>query len=482
MTHCLLCLFLVFGLFGTQALAQNTANQITFEIDMRDAIAEGWFDPTTDQVGIRGSQTPLSWGQSMLASDENADNVFIVIVSFDPVLTDSIQVAYKFKVEKTGNDNDGWETGRNRAFVLTGELQTIARRYNEQPAPLPETFTGTIIKHPSVASQFLEANRDVFVYLPPGYANNPDQYYPVFYMHDGRNVFDASEVGAEWRVDETAQHLITEGLMEPIIIVGVGNTASRTHEYTPTESQFGMTWPRIDTPQPLASNDTLSALTGRYRIDQAQTLVISMQENTLYSALENDGDPVPLTPVGSRRYYAEAPNVYLTFDINADGEIHQILMRNPPAGGRGPQYGRFLVDELLPFINAEYRTQTGPAHTAVGGSSLGGLISMYLGLEYPDVFGHLAVISPSVWWDQRVILSMVADKPKSAQRIWLDMGTAEGAGMLNGARDLKAALEVKGWQEGVDLAYMEDADATHSETAWAGRAEAILRFLFPPKP
>lgn len=478
MTHRFFLLALLVCLLSSCVQAQEAANQTTFEIDMCDAISEGWFTPDTDQVGIRGSQPPLSWGKTFLASDDDGDNIFVATVPFDAALTDSVQVAYKFKVDKPDSGNDGWETGRNRAFILTGTNQTIARRYNEEPDALPETFTGTIIKHPSIASQFLEANRDVFVYLPPGYTDEPNRRYPVFYMHDGRNVFDASEVGAEWRIDETAQRLITDGIIEPVIIVGVGNTASRTSEYTPTPSQFGATWPRLDAPKRIAPDDTLAALVGRYRIDDDQVMVISTREGRLYATVENTDTPFALSAVSPRRYFAEGPNTYLTFDSNADGAVHQILMRNPPTGGLGSQYGQFLVEELIPFINAEYRTRTGPAYTAVGGSSLGGLISMYLGLEYPDVFGHLAVISPSVWWDERVILSMVADKLKTDQRIWLDMGTAEGQGMLNGARDLKAALEAKGWQEGTDLAYMEDPDATHSETAWAGRAEAILRYLF----
>lgn len=65
-------------------------------------------------------------------------------------------------------------------------------------------------------------------------------------------------------------------------------------------------------------------------------------------------------------------------------------------GGKADQYGRMLVEELKPFIDAEYRTLTDASNTGLGGASLGGLVTLYLGLKYPATFGRLAVISPSV--------------------------------------------------------------------------------------
>src|SRR6185436_13118305 len=77
-------------------------------------------------------------------------------------------------------------------------------------------------------------------------------------------------------------------------------------------------------------------------------------------------------------------------------------------GGHADEYGRMLVDELKPFIDETYRTLPDAANTAMGGSSLGGLLTLHLGLRYPTTFGKLAVLSPSVWWDDRVILREVA--------------------------------------------------------------------------
>ena len=96
-------------------------------------------------------------------------------------------------------------------------------------------------------------------------------------------------------------------------------------------------------------------------------------------------------------------------------------------GGKADLYGRMLVEELKPFIDRTYRTQKGAKNTGLGGSSLGGLVSLYLGLKYPYVFGRLAVVSPSVFWDDKFIVHYVeALRGKPDERIWLDIGTREG--------------------------------------------------------
>ncbi|MGZ8851484.1 MAG: alpha/beta hydrolase, partial [Thermoanaerobaculia bacterium] len=89
-------------------------------------------------------------------------------------------------------------------------------------------------------------------------------------------------------------------------------------------------------------------------------------------------------------------------------------------GGRADHYCRMLVEEIKPVIDAGFRTLPDAEHTAIGGSSLGGLLSLYLALRRPDIFRRAAVMSPSLWWDRRMILREVehlgeGDRP----RIWL---------------------------------------------------------------
>ncbi|MEO8727496.1 MAG: alpha/beta hydrolase-fold protein [Acidobacteriaceae bacterium] len=151
------------------------------------------------------------------------------------------------------------------------------------------------------------------------------------------------------------------------------------------------------------------------------------------------------------------------------------------SGGYADLYGRMITEEIMPFINDQYRTLQGPENTGLGGSSLGGLVSLYLGLQRPDVFGKLAVMSPSVWWNNRAILNFIDEfsVPKPELKIWLDIGTAEGATALPDARLLRKRLIERGWRQGEDLQYYEVKGATHSEAAWADRVGPMLHYLFP---
>lgn len=93
-------------------------------------------------------------------------------------------------------------------------------------------------RHEQFHSEYLEHDRDVLVWLPPGYAA-ADARYPVLYMHDGQNLFEphtAFMKGEYWRVGETATELIEQGRVEPLIIVAIYNSgAARLDEYTPTD-------------------------------------------------------------------------------------------------------------------------------------------------------------------------------------------------------------------------------------------------------
>lgn len=153
-------------------------------------------------------------------------------------------------------------------------------------------------------------------------------------------------------------------------------------------------------------------------------------------------------------------------------------------GGKADAYGRFIVEELKPFIDHRYRTKAGPEHTGLGGSSLGGLVTLYLGLKYPYIFSKLMVMSPSVWWDSGFILRYAQSlKAKPSTRIWLDIGSKEGKFTPGYVRQLRDILISQGWRLGTDLKFLEVRGGQHNEQAWARRVEPALKFLFQkPRP
>jgi predicted alpha/beta superfamily hydrolase len=107
---------------------------------------------------------------------------------------------------------------------------------------------------------------------------------------------------------------------------------------------------------------------------------------------------------------------------------------------------------------------------------------MYLGLNYPNTFRRLGVVSPSVFWANRDILDRVKGlKKKPASRIWVDIGTEESKGSqetVDDTRLLRDALVARGWVLGKDLQYVEVPGAFHTESAWADRFDDILRYLY----
>jgi predicted alpha/beta superfamily hydrolase len=268
-------------------------------------------------------------------------------------------------------------------FILCGSLGPAAKA---QERLLNDEFR----MFKNFPSKFLSKERDIIVWLPPGYFDaESTKRYPVLYMHDGGAVF------VLWRIDEIAKSLITSGQVEPLIIVMVyngGTGEARFDEYTPTR------------------------------------------------------------PSGFRN------------------------------GGKIDSYGRMLVEELKPFIDRELRTLPDAANTGLGGASLGAIASLHLGLIYPTVFGKLAVVSPSVWWDNKLMVRNVkALKSKPDLRIWLDIGTGEGPRVVDEARELRDAFVKQGWILNSDLMYFEAKGSAHNDKAFAQRAGQILKYLFPQR-
>ncbi|HUA91093.1 MAG TPA: alpha/beta hydrolase-fold protein [Terracidiphilus sp.] len=251
--------------------------------------------------------------------------------------------------------------------------------------------------HRAFPSRYLPDQRDVIVYLPPGYDRQPEGTYPVLYLQDGQNLCDGRTSfipGKTWQVCEHADAAIEAGEIEPLIIVGIYNTGDRRlAEYTPDRDwQMG--------------------------------------------------------------------------------------------GGEGDNYGLLLTRELMPWITGRYRVRHEREATGLGGSSLGGLATLYLGLRHAQHFGKLAVLSPSVWWNHKSILSYLDEYAPAIwekPRLWLDVGDREGARTLQNAEQLNQRLVANGWRSGETLRFERIAGGTHDEESWAARVRPMLRFLYPAR-
>ena len=93
-------------------------------------------------------------------------------------------------------------------------------------------------------------------------------------------------------------------------------------------------------------------------------------------------------------------------------------------GGGADAYLALIADQLKPRIDRDYRTLADRGHTAIMGSSLGGLVSVYAGVTRPDVFGLVGALSPSTWWDGTWILPRVATERTDPARVYVDSGDA----------------------------------------------------------
>ncbi len=250
-------------------------------------------------------------------------------------------------------------------------------------------------------SRVFRNTRFLRVWLPPGYddVENAGRPYPVLYLNDGQNLFEAatSFTGVEWQVDETADRLIREGAVAPMIIVGIDNAGKdRIREYMPHRSM----------------NPMMLRVQGRF-------------------------------------------------------------------------YPDFLMKEVMPFVERNYRVAAGPENTGLGGSSLGGLIALYTAMVRPGVIGRLLVESPSLWASNRQAIKESRSVRIWPERIYLGVGTAEGGSaersrsVVDDVRELAAILRRAVLSERRLRLVIKDG-AGHNEAAWADRFPEALRFLFGP--
>jgi len=282
------------------------------------------------------------------------------------------------------------------------EGQLTAQKFNPklksspaQSSP-PPVARGSLWLH-ELKSRVFRNTRTLRVWLPPEYDGWRDTRYPVLYLNDGQNLFEATTAfaGVHWQVGETASRLISEKKIAPLIIVGIDNTGrNRVREYIPYRS----------------------------------------------------ADPRVIGPQGKR-------------------------------------YPDFLLREVMPLVEKYYSVAKGPENTGLGGSSLGGLITLYTQLAMPGVFGRLLIESPSLFVANRRILEECRTFRDWPFRVCLGMGTQEAGQaekdekIVNDARELGTILRAAGLDKRWLKMQIEEG-AAHNESAWAARFPAALEFLY----
>lgn len=313
------------------------------------------------------------------------------------------------------------------APCYTTTLHTLwmqdAQIYGYQPAPWvsPPRVVKIDDFHGSLGQ------RPLYIYLPRGYDEHSSLRYPVLYMHDGQNCFDAfvddSYAGA-WQADLAASLLIRQGLLQECLIVGVSNgQEQRILEYLPPYARHL---------------------------------------------------PPPRRPTVAVDHGDEPP------------AHRQRPLR--PVPGRADMTLACYRDEVAPFVAERYRVLPGRQHTATCGSSLGGLFSVYIAWEHSDFARHHAALSTSFWATRAQngaleAIERMRQAPRRDIRLWLDSGTLSSPGRGDdGQRETaqaRAALLQAGYVEGVDFQFYVAEGATHSEGSWAARLPMVLQFLFP---
>jgi predicted alpha/beta superfamily hydrolase len=270
------------------------------------------------------------------------------------------------------------------AAVLAAPAQAA-----DKPADSPKASTalpGVSLLGSPVEMPGLERKRQLRLYLPPGYATSGKRY-PVLYMHDGQNLFDAATAYAgEWKVDETLDALAKEGKLE-LIVVGIDN-----------------------------------------------------------------GQEKRMTELNA-------------WDNEKMGK------------GEGRAYTDFIVNTVKPMIDKTYRTLPDRAHTAIMGSSMGGLASHYALVQYPEVFSKAGVFSPA-YWTAQPSFDFVAQKPvpKDA-RVFLLMGGKEGPQMNADVKRMAEVVKKTGHPAANTVLKIVPA-AEHNEAFWAGELREALLWMF----
>ncbi len=169
-------------------------------------------------------------------------------------------------------------------------------------------------------------------------------------------------------------------------------------------------------------------------------------------------------------YLDEIEPIIVVF-IDPRNPKDQDINRRANEFGINPDYADFMVYELIPEIESNYKASTNRENRALLGTSLGGLNTTYLGFKHPDIFGKLAIQAPAYWYKEKEIYSLVRGAQNPNLDIYMSVGTI--GDNINDARRMKAEFE----KLNLDFTYLE-VNEGHSWGAWSAQTDDILIQFF----
>ena len=180
--------------------------------------------------------------------------------------------------------------------------------------------------------------------------------------------------------------------------------------------------------------------------------------------------------------YGRGDIIVIAVDHGKEARISEYIFDNDAVsnGSEGKRYIRFITDTLKPFVDANFRTLKEREFTGIGGSSLGGLISIYSGFLYPEVYSKLMIFSPSLWVEPRNNFPMVGFRKPFDLKMYIYGGEREGSRMV--ARIKRFVKTMQRWEYKnffkMDVKVSINPEGEHNEFYWSQEFPAAVEWLY----
>ncbi len=142
--------------------------------------------------------------------------------------------------------------------------------------------------------------------------------------------------------------------------------------------------------------------------------------------------------------------------------------------GEGKEYVEFLVNTLKPFIDNKYRTKKGPDYTFTAGSSMGGLISLYAVMQYPQVFGGAGIFSPSLWIAPQLYVDAEKFSTTDTHKFYFYAGGNESATMVS---DMQKMADILSKKTNYEMRRIVNPLGQHQEKYWREEFAGFYKWL-----